>query len=79
MEWHSKRLDVLVETKPDVFACETIPCLQEARALVKLIQKHPTMKSWLTFSCKDGQHLSSGEDFNKVFEIVQNLDTNNLV
>jgi homocysteine S-methyltransferase len=35
--WHRKRLAVIAKAEPDVFACETIPCLVEAAALVEVL------------------------------------------
>ncbi len=32
VEWHRPRIQSLIEAKCDVLACETIPCLLEARA-----------------------------------------------
>ena len=40
-------------------ACETIPCLQEAKVLHALLEKTLT-PSWVSFSCKDGKHLNDG-------------------
>jgi homocysteine S-methyltransferase len=43
----------------DLLACETIPSFQEARVLSALLAevKKP---AWVSFSCKDGQHISDG-------------------
>jgi len=61
MDFHRKRLATLIEAKPDLLACETIPCLIEAKALCKLLEEHPTMSAWVSFSAKDGTHINSGE------------------
>ncbi|AHJ12483.1 homocysteine S-methyltransferase [Sulfurospirillum multivorans DSM 12446] len=61
MDFHRKRLTTLIEAKPDLLACETIPCLIEAKALCKLLEEHPTMSAWVSFSAKDGTHINSGE------------------
>jgi homocysteine S-methyltransferase len=61
MEFHRPRLDVLAETAPDVFAFETIPCAVEAEALVRLMEEYPGVSGWLSFSCRDGVHVSHGE------------------
>ncbi|XP_074657889.1 homocysteine S-methyltransferase YbgG-like [Tubulanus polymorphus] len=53
MDWHRPRMKVLVESGVDVLALETIPCANEAAALVKLLKEFPSMKAWLSFSCRD--------------------------
>lgn len=61
MDFHAKRLATLIEAKPDLLACETIPCLIEAKALCQLLEAFPTMCAWVSFSAKDGAHINSGE------------------
>lgn len=61
MAWHRPRMQALAQTEADLFACETIPCLAEAEALVRLLAEFPFMPAWLSFSCRDGATLSSGE------------------
>lgn len=60
-EFHRERLRLLIEAEPDVLACETIPCLKEAKALVSLLKDYPHMYAWFSFSAKDATHISSGE------------------
>jgi len=59
--FHAKRLATLIEAKPDLLACETIPCLIEAQALCELLEAYPEVYTWVSFSAKDGQHINSGE------------------
>lgn len=59
--FHAKRLATLIETKPDLFACETIPCLIEAQAICELLRTYPEVSAWVSFSAKDGKHINSGE------------------
>ena len=61
MEFHRPRLDVLVETDAELFAFETIPCAVEAEAIVRLLEDYPRLHAWLSFSCRDGLHVSHGE------------------
>jgi homocysteine S-methyltransferase len=61
--FHRKRMKVLIETGADILACETIPCLDEAIALKELLTEFPGVQAWISFSCKDESHLSSGELF----------------
>ena len=59
--FHRPRLRALVEAGADLLACETIPCLREAAALVRLLKEWPDTWAWISFSAKDGEHLCSGE------------------
>ena len=59
--FHRKRLQTLIDAKPDILACETIPCLVEAKVLIELLKENPETYCWLSFSAKDGLHINSGE------------------
>jgi homocysteine S-methyltransferase len=61
MAWHRPRMVTLAQTAANLFAFETIPCLAEAEALVRLLAEFPNTPAWLAFSCRDGMTLSSGE------------------
>lgn len=61
MRFHKKRLETLIAAGPDVLACETIPCLVEAKAIVRLLEQTPGVYGWISFSAKDGAHINSGE------------------
>jgi homocysteine S-methyltransferase len=61
VDWHRPRLEILAGTHADLLACETIPCLAEAEALVRLLDDVPNLPAWISFSCRDGQHLCHGE------------------
>ena len=61
VDFHRPRMRALVEAGPDILACETIPCLVEARALARLLPEFPEMPAWVSFSARDGAHNSQGE------------------
>ncbi len=50
---------MLWESGPDLLACETIPDLVEAQALVDLVTEAGAT-AWLSLSCVDGGHLRDG-------------------
>ncbi len=58
-EFHISRIRILEQTDADFFACETIPCFQEAVVLAEIL-KETNKKAWLTFSCKDEGHINDG-------------------
>jgi len=64
IEWHRPRLTALLEAGADYLAFETFPSLMEAQAVLKWLQENsPQAKAWVSFSCKDGNHLCHGEAF----------------
>jgi homocysteine S-methyltransferase len=61
-DFHRPRLKVLANAGADLLACETIPCLREARVLARLLRDFAAQSAWISFSCKDGEHNCEGED-----------------
>lgn len=59
--FHQDRIQVLVEAGADILACETLPCLIEAKAIIKVLKGFPDVYAWFSFSAKDGRHISDGE------------------
>lgn len=59
--FHRERIRVLVEAGADILACETLPCLAEAKAIVSVLEEFPQVSAWFTFSAKDEFHISDGE------------------
>lgn len=74
--FHRRRLRALIEAGPDLLACETIPCLVEAKAIVNLMAEHPGICGWVSFSARDGLHINSGE---KIRDCAGWLDAHPLV
>lgn len=61
--FHRARLEVLVDTAPDVFAIETIPSATEAEIVVDELRRITDAPAWVSFSCVDDVHTCSGEVF----------------
>jgi len=56
----------------DFLAFETIPCLIEAKAIAELLKdKFPNSLAWISFSCKNGNQISNGDNFSEAFEILK--------
>jgi homocysteine S-methyltransferase len=68
--FHSDRLAVLTESRADLLACETIPSLLEAQALVELIGDASGVTAWVSFSCRDEFHISDGSMFSSAIAAV---------
>jgi homocysteine S-methyltransferase len=60
LAWHRPRWEILASSEADLLACETIPSYPEARALARLLAETPTVKVWVSFSCRDAAHLNDG-------------------
>jgi homocysteine S-methyltransferase len=71
IDWHRPRFEVLATIGPDLLACETIPTLVEAEALVRLLEESPFTSAWISFSCRDERHLSHGETFAEAVRLVE--------
>jgi homocysteine S-methyltransferase len=59
--FHRPRFAVLAAAGADLLACETIPCLAEAEALLALLDEHPGVYAWVSFTARDGAHSANGE------------------
>jgi len=66
MNWHRPRIQALLDAEVDLLAFETIPCIQEANALIALLREIPHARAWISFSCRDGQFMADGSEFQKV-------------
>jgi len=69
-EFHVPRAEALAEAAPDAFAVETIPSIDEARALVGVLERVPDVPAWISFSCRDGAHLCDGTPFEHAVDVA---------
>ena len=64
VEFHRSRLEVLAamgEGGADILAFETIPSLEEARAIVSALEDYPSLRGWIAFTCRSGSEVAHGE------------------
>lgn len=74
--FHIPRLALFCEENPDIIACETIPSYDEAIAVARALSDPFTTKgipAWISFSCKDEHHISSGETIIKCAEMIDKV------
>lgn len=64
--FHARRWRLLTGAGAELFACETVPSLAEARALARLIAETPAIGGWISFSCRDGERISDGTELAQV-------------
>lgn len=60
-DFHAERLAILISAGPDILACETLPLLDEARAILDDLRRYPDAGAWISFSCKDAEHTCGGD------------------
>jgi homocysteine S-methyltransferase len=70
--WHAPRFAVIADAGADLLACETIPSLDEGRALVDLARGSGA-SAWLAFTVVDGR-LRSGEPMAEGFRLAEEAD-----
>jgi homocysteine S-methyltransferase len=72
-QWHAPKLQVLVDSGADLMAFETIPCVDECKALCSLIAEHDQSRfvdGWMSFACGAEGRLNSGESLEDAIRAV---------
>ena len=70
VDFHRERLAILAAGGADLLAVETIPELDEAVAIARLLDETPGARAWVSFSCRDGGHLRGGPPIEEAVEAV---------
>ena len=70
VKFHRERIEVLASAKPDLFACETIPDLDEVRALLEVLVDYPDIPAWITMSAQDGASTCASQGIGHLAELV---------
>ncbi len=60
MDFHRRRMQLLLEAGADILACETVPCLFEAQAMAKTVGEFPDASCWISFSCNSEDTICDG-------------------
>lgn len=72
--FHAGRLAILAAAQPDLLACETIPSLVEARAIVRALrQEDIRIPAWFSFSCRNGAEISDGTRIAECARFLNNV------
>lgn len=64
-DFHRSRLEHLQDGPIDLVACETVPSIQEATAMLRALETFPHLDVWLAFTCADERHTGSGDDIDE--------------
>ena len=70
-DFHAERLALLLDAKPDILACETLPLFREAEAILDDLKKYPEAQAWISFTCNDTRFTCGGD---KVADCARFLD-----
>lgn len=70
--FHAERLEVICQMQPDLLACETIPCAQEAEVLRDLLTESSETMAWVSFSCVDGERICDGTPIQECAALFEN-------
>jgi homocysteine S-methyltransferase len=70
VRFHGRRIAVLAGTHADFLAFESIPSRQEAEAILSALEPYPDLAAYLSFTCKDGIHISHGERLQECAELL---------
>ena len=72
MDFHRPRIAALVEAGIDILALETIPNLNEIKALLQLLAtEYPQAVAWLSCTLKDSGHLADGTSWQDVLNVIK--------
>jgi homocysteine S-methyltransferase len=78
VDFHRERLEVLAPRGElqgaDLLAFETVPSLEEARAIVEALTAFPGVEAWVSFSCRDAEHVSHGESLERCASMLDRVD-----
>lgn len=68
--FHRERIEVLMESQADFFACETLPSLDEALVLAELMREYQR-PAWISFSCRDHEKTNEGQSLRVCVEALE--------
>jgi homocysteine S-methyltransferase len=71
VDFHVERLRVLLDAGPDLLAIETVPDVDEARAIVEALDRVScAVPAWLSFSCADAATTCAGQPIEDAVTLV---------
>jgi homocysteine S-methyltransferase len=70
-EFHAPRLAILANAGADLLAFETVPSFDEAVAIVELLEASAGIPGWISFTCRDEEHISDGTPLRDVLSEIE--------
>ncbi len=74
VRFHRERLAAAAETAADLVAVETVPSLDEARAIVAALDAVPGVAGWVSFTCRDDRHVVHGERLRECARVLNGAE-----
>ena len=72
--FHRERIAILAPAGADLLAFETVPSLEEARAILAALAEFPQLYAWLSFACRDEEHVAHGEPLLRCAQLADSAD-----
>ncbi len=72
-DFHQWRLELLIDSAPDLLAIETIPTAAEARALGEALDGLDAPPVWFAFTCSDGAHTAGGDRIEDAIAVASGI------
>lgn len=73
LDFHRERFEILAE-EADLLAIETLPSIEEATALRELLEEDGRVAAWVSFTCRDGDHLASGQPLSEAAALLSEME-----
>jgi homocysteine S-methyltransferase len=74
VDFHTERIDAMLETAADFLAFETIPSLAEAEAILDGLVHYPNVAAYVSFTCRDDAHTGHGEPIEECARLLDAAD-----
>lgn len=74
VRFHRERLAVAAETAADLVAVETVPSLEEVRAIVAALGEVPGAAGWVSMTCRDDRHVAHGEALRECARVLDGAE-----
>jgi homocysteine S-methyltransferase len=71
--FHAERLAVIADPNADLVALETVPSLEECRAITTALGGFRNLRAWVSFTCRDGSHVAHGERLADCAELLDGV------
>jgi homocysteine S-methyltransferase len=71
--FHAERLAIVADTDADLLALETVPSLEEGRAIAQALAQFPGIPAWISFTCKDEIRVAHGETLVECAALLEDL------
>jgi len=69
-DFHRERYEILAAYDCDLIVFETVPCLDEVRAIIELTRDAAPKPIWISVCCRNERELSSGESLAEAARLI---------